>query len=365
MSRISDLEKITDPAENDVMIVSDGQLTKIITVANLRSSFSRQATTTTLGYVRVGAGLTISDTGVLSVRNFSNYVLPPATSEILGGIRVGEGLTISDTSVLSVNYELPTASVSTLGGVKIGSGISITGDGVISVTTSNISGGSLGALPYQIASDQTSLLEGNITTSKKFLAQTGTGTSSRAPVWTLLNSNEVGLGNVTNESKETMFNNPTFTGTVTTTSITTGSSTTQGNFTGDWYIDGQLRATFADLAEKYTSDADYGPGTVVVFGGQNEITVTERYADTRVAGAISSNPAYIMNAELDGLIVALRGRIPAKVVGKVNKGDLLVTSNVPGFAQAALGTVSANAVFAKSLEDKNTEEPGVIEAVIL
>ncbi len=365
MSRISDLQKITEPSDSDVMVVSDGQLTKIITVGNLKSNFSKQASATTLGFVKVGTGLSISDTGVLSVRNFSNYTLPPATAETLGGIRVGSGLSISETSVLSASYEIPTATSTVLGGVKIGSGISISESGVISVTTSNISGGSLGSIPYQTGSNQTSLIEGNITATKKFLSQTGTGTASRAPIWSLVTASDVGLGNVTNESKETMFSNPTLTGTVTATTITTGNSTTTGNFVGDWHITGQMRATFADLAEKYLADAVYGPGTVVIFGGQNEITVTEKYADTRVAGAISSNPAYVMNSESEGLVVALRGRIPLKVVGKVNKGDLLVTSNIPGFAQAALGNFSSNAVFAKSLENKDTEEPGVLEAVIL
>jgi hypothetical protein len=185
MARISDLAKIESPAENNVFPVSDGVLTKKITLADLKTSIVKQATGTVLGSVRVGNGLAISDTGVLSVKNYSGYVLPPATTDILGGIRVGSGLTISETSVLSVNYQLPTASNTDLGGVKIGAGIAIN-SGVISVTTANISGGNLGDIPYQLSSDQTVLLSGNITTQKKFLAQTGTGSTSRAPVWTQL-----------------------------------------------------------------------------------------------------------------------------------------------------------------------------------
>ena len=162
-----------------------------------------------------------------------------------------------------------------------------------------------------------------------------------------------------------MFTSPTLTGTVTTTAITTGSSVTRGDITGDWHITGQLRATFADLAEKYLADADYDAGTVVVFGGNEEISITEKFADTRVAGVISTNPAYIMNEESNGLIVALRGKVPVKVVGKVNKGDLLVTSNVPGFAQVALANFSANAVFAKSLESKDSDGVGTVMAVVV
>ncbi len=124
-------------------------------------------------------------------------------------------------------------------------------------------------------------------------------------------------------------------------------------------------AKYADLAEKYISDAKYDVGTVVVFGGECEISVTERYADTRVAGVISEFPAYLMNNDSDGLPVALRGKVPVKVVGKVKKGDLLVSSNVPGFAQVAIANFMPNAVFAKSIENKDTDAPGTIVAVIL
>lgn len=123
-------------------------------------------------------------------------------------------------------------------------------------------------------------------------------------------------------------------------------------------------AQYADLAEKYIPDENYEAGTVVVFGGQNEITVTDTLADTRVAGVVSSSPAYIMNSESMGIAVALRGKVPVKVIGRVAKGDLLVTSTSKGVA-----TVEASpapyTVFAKSIEDKETDELGVVMAVIL
>jgi hypothetical protein len=185
MARISDLAKVEQPADNNVFPISDGTLTKKITLTDLKNAIVKQASATVIGAVKVGNGLTISDTGVLSVRNFSGYVLPPATSGTLGGIRVGPGLTISDTSVLSVDYQLPVASSTVLGGVKIGPSISIS-NGVINVETSNISGGSLGDIPYQLTTNETTLLSGNIQSVKKFLSQTGTGTASRAPVWSTL-----------------------------------------------------------------------------------------------------------------------------------------------------------------------------------
>jgi hypothetical protein len=125
-------------------------------------------------------------------------------------------------------------------------------------------------------------------------------------------------------------------------------------------------ALYADLAENYEADSNYQPGTVVVFGGSNEITVSNERADERVAGVISTNPAHLMNAAMTGLPVALRGRVPVKVVGPVVKGDSLVTSSTPGFAQSVGRDRSyGQAVFAKAIE--TDIEPGekIIQAVIL
>lgn len=126
------------------------------------------------------------------------------------------------------------------------------------------------------------------------------------------------------------------------------------------------QARYADLAEKYSSDENYEVGTVVVFGGSHEITVSGELADTRVAGVISANPAYLMNAATDGLVVALRGRVPVKVIGPVNKGDLLVTSTTPGYAQSVGRDNSFGAaVFAKSITQDSRNRTKIIEAVIL
>jgi hypothetical protein len=134
----------------------------------------------------------------------------------------------------------------------------------------------------------------------------------------------------------------------------------------DTFFGVATQARYADLAERYVSDEEYEAGTVVVFGGQQEITVTTQFADTRVAGAVSTNPAYLMNAAEPGLPIALRGKVPLKVYGPVSKGDCLVTSDRSGYAVSVGRTQDLGpAVFAKSLE--NNQEPGVkiITAVIL
>jgi hypothetical protein len=125
-------------------------------------------------------------------------------------------------------------------------------------------------------------------------------------------------------------------------------------------------AQYADLAENYVSDADYDPGTVVIFGGGEEITISSESADERVAGVISANPAHLMNAGSDGLAVALRGRVPVRVVGPVIKGDSLVTSDLPGTAKSiGRSREYAQAVFAKALETDLNNGEKIITAVIL
>ena len=127
-----------------------------------------------------------------------------------------------------------------------------------------------------------------------------------------------------------------------------------------------LEAQYADLAEIYTSDQAYTPGTVVIFGGDHEITTTTLRADSRVAGAVSTQPAYLMNADSEGLPVALRGKIPVNVLGPVHKGDSLITCATAGFAESVgTDTTYGQAVFAKSLITDLDPGSKTIIAVIL
>jgi hypothetical protein len=126
------------------------------------------------------------------------------------------------------------------------------------------------------------------------------------------------------------------------------------------------QAKYADLAENYVADTEYEVGTVVVFGGVAEITVTSTHADHRVAGVVSEKPAYLMNASTPGTAIALRGRVPVKVTGPVTKGDLLVTSTMSGYATSVGSDTSYGIkVFAKSLETNNDDGSKLVEAVIL
>jgi hypothetical protein len=126
------------------------------------------------------------------------------------------------------------------------------------------------------------------------------------------------------------------------------------------------QAKYADLAENYVADTEYEVGTVVVFGGVAEITVTSTHADHRVAGVVSEKPAYLMNASTPGTAIALRGRVPVKVTGPVTKGDLLVTSTMSGYATSVGSDTNYGIkVFAKSLETNNDDGSKLVEAVVL
>ena len=126
-------------------------------------------------------------------------------------------------------------------------------------------------------------------------------------------------------------------------------------------------AKYADLAERYTSDADYEPGTVVELGGSEEVTQTTRPTSKSIAGVVSTDPAYLMNSELEnGVSVALLGRVPCKVIGVINKGDILVSSMTPGHAEAHrdLHSPPAGSMIGKAIENKTDEDPGIIEILV-
>ena len=164
-------------------------------------------------------------------------------------------------------------------------------------------------------------------------------------------------------------------GTFTVTSNATSSNTANtivfrdgsGNFTAGVVTATATAARYADLAERYTSDGDYGPGTVVVFGGDAEVTQSTQRLSKKVAGIVSTDPAFLMNESLeDGVSVGLVGRVPCKVVGEISKGDMMVTSSVIGHAEAwrEEGDPPMGTVIGKALENKTGLGEDVIEVVV-
>ena len=143
----------------------------------------------------------------------------------------------------------------------------------------------------------------------------------------------------------------------------TGNITSSGNMAAL-----NFNSTSADLAENYVADADYPPGTVVIFGGDKEITVSDKTHDTAVAGIISTAPSYLMNVGQSGecvLPVALTGRVPCFVQGPVSKGTVLVTGSTPGTAVALNASkFEPGCVVGKSLEIINSNDIVTIEVAV-
>ena len=144
------------------------------------------------------------------------------------------------------------------------------------------------------------------------------------------------------------------------TNITAGLTLTTGVLTGT-----STQAKYADLAEYYTADEEYEPGTVVMIGGAAEVTAADIVGTTKVVGVVSSNPAYLMNTDCEGtrVAVALTGRVPCKVMGSIERGDMLIASDISGVAISSVNS-AAGSVIGKALNPYNSDNIGIIEIIV-
>jgi hypothetical protein len=105
------------------------------------------------------------------------------------------------------------------------------------------------------------------------------------------------------------------------TATTVALRDSSGNITANLFQGIATQARYADLAENYTTESEYPVGTVVGVCAHEEHEMALATPSGVVAGVISENPAYLMNADADGQAVALKGRVPVRIIGAVNKGD--------------------------------------------
>lgn len=282
---------------------------------------------------------------------------------------------------------------------------SLTGITSIDGYAAGLASGVLGSLPYQSAANTTSLLSPNTVATRKFLTQTGTGSAGAAPVWsqtfttsaTAPGTPIVGdfwyksgsggdiLYQYVNDGGTSFWLSlntyPSSYSNFSVTSALTVAGSVSSNLvpsvnnsynlgSASYYwanIYGTSSyAKYADLAEKYTSDIEIIPGQVVVFGGDKEVTLTDEYADTRIAGVVSTDPGFLMNGKLeDGYPIAMTGRVPCFVMGPVSKGDIVTSSNIKGVAtKLQKGDFLPGCIIGKSLEEHLDETVKVIEVVV-
>jgi len=127
-------------------------------------------------------------------------------------------------------------------------------------------------------------------------------------------------------------------------------------------------ALYADLAEIYKADAQYPPGTVVVFGGTQEVTMSTVTHDNKIAGVVSTHPAHVMNSGLQSeftVEVGLIGRVPCRVIGPITAGDRVVSSNRAGVAERLdMSQYQPGVIIGKALQSYSGTEVGTIEVVV-
>jgi hypothetical protein len=229
-------------------------------------------------------------------------------------------------------------------------------------TATHISAGATGSIPYQSNVGRTTflpyegngkvLVSGNNGPQWKSETEFGAGTALTATRATSLLSS-VGIDQFVSAS--------TATGAQTIVERSSNGNIYGADFVGNIFYGTATAAQYADLAEKYLSDVEYEVGTVVVVGGEKEVTASSW--GKRALGVVSANPAYMMNKDLEGgTYIALKGRVPVKVIGAIKKGDNLIAAN-GGNAVAAV--YHSSEVFAISLESSNDTGVKLIEAVVL
>jgi hypothetical protein len=297
---------------------------------------------TLVGSVAFNAG-SVSGTGNITGGNvlFGTGVVS-GTGNITGGNLLTSGL-ISATSSITAGSIQTGGAISATGNITGGnlSGTGIVGTLLTGPQTNITSVGTLGSLTVTANVTGGNIATGGAISAAGAITGAGiTGTSlnistGTANVGGITNANLNGIGNIGN--------------------ATVGFNTVFATATS---------ARYADLAELYAADAEYAPGTVLDFGGSDEVTLSTGINSVRVAGVVSTNPAHLMNSTLQSehtAALALVGRVPTLVVGAVKKGDMMVTAG-GGRAQAC-AEPRMGSVIGKALQDHPGGQ-GVIEIVV-
>ena len=364
--------------------VSGGTAPFVVTsttqVANLNV-----ATAGLAGYVTAAAQSNITSVGTLSGLTVTSTITGNITgsASTAGTVTTAAQPNITSTGTLtslSVTGNVSAGNVSATAGTF--TNVSGNGSSLTALNASNISSGTLaqarlanasvtlGSTALTLGSTVTTVAGLSSVTSTTFVGALSGAATTAGTVTTAAQPNITSVGTLTGLTLSGTLSGAVQIGTGTAThfgtTLTTGANTTAGSVIGNWTLSAGSRwnASYADLSEKYVADANYGPGTVLIFGGEHEVTIATEMNTTRVAGVITTDAAYTMNSGLEAEFIAdiaLQGRVPCKVIGPVFKGDLLVAAS-NGHA-IANNEARAGTIIGKSLENFN-EASGIIEVAV-
>lgn len=93
-----------------------------------------------------------------------------------------------------------------------------------------------------------------------------------------------------------------------------------------------VKARYADLAEWYSSNLEYEPGTLVQIEPDQEfeLVVYDPYSDIGCFGIVSKDPGFVLNEKISTeyckIPIVLTGQSPVKIDGICKKGDYIYPS---------------------------------------
>ena len=346
-----------DTSQNITKLFNDGNLIAIISEDTFTPKVSLS------GFASIKKGITL--TTAIADTKFQGTA---TDADSLGGVEAANYLRSNANDTTSGTLGITTDSGFTVGA---DSDLSITVDGtgiIVANTVQNtditfkVNDGGVTSTVMTIDGSESRIGIGTTTpTTKLDISGTTTSTAFVGPI----------TGNVTGNITSTGANSMTtltMGGNLTSKAILPDTTTTYDiGSTSKKYNTVHAKATsaqYADLAEIYETDAEYEVGTVVVFGGEAEVTISTEGNDPRVAGVISEKPAYLMNSESEGQPVALIGKVPCKVVGHIVKGDMLSTDPANNGVAKKTHDPQVGEVIGKALENYNSEEIGMINIVV-
>jgi len=280
-----------------------------------------------------------------------------ATANYFSGNHSGNGANLSSITGANVTGQVGNALVA--GTVYTNAQPNITSVGTLSslTVTNKVTAGQLQGDGGNLSNIQGANVSGTVSSASS--ATSATSATTAGTVTTAAQPNITSVGTLANLTVNAS------TGFVQTPVLTTGANTTAGTITGNFSLStgSKLNATYADLGEYYAADSLYEPGTVLMFGGSNEVTIADD-ATNKVAGVVSTNPAYVMNSDINceyPIVLALQGRVPCKVRGNIKKGDMLISGG-SGYARPSNSPLMGT-VIGKALADFNGIE-GIIEIAV-